>query len=278
MTTWTTAAVVSVATLALATASAAQDELSARERRYASALARELGSSEHEVRRIQVEHGSASRVEDAANMGGSVPAILVHANDTTVARLRFETPEQAQAYANRLLTTDLGASYTGQLRGNQLVIVQGHAVHDPATAKRLTEAAWRGLPAPEGAPEAAFTQLADGTIAVSTTLDDGPLRESIDKTLAAARARDRANDPDDGITVTEDTAEVALPSGLRAGVQVDEQGASFFTSRTPDGLDAAKEHLAALGGHPGSSDAVTGQSGAAAATEGAAKILEDLFR
>lgn len=265
--------------LGFASGATAQDALSARERDYAGRLAGDLGaSSEYTVRRLEFQYSAADAI-DAATLvspGSSAPAspappmvrgVSVEMDALTVERLRFETPEQAQEVTDRLLNGDLDGMrpITGELRGNQLVLIHGDAVKDPANARRMLERAWKGLPAPKAKPDAAFTQLEDGSVALTTRVD-GPLRESIDRALAAAHEREAAarENPESGtITTTPSSARVAFPSGFQAVLQADGQGASLYTVQSKASDEAAmKRHLEALGGHP---------------TQGAAKILERLF-
>lgn len=274
-----TVVVVSVSMFGLAHGAAAQEKLSQREKDYGAALARSLGKPKPRVSRQQFEFGPVETI--GATTGdrpvtrpqppGGVPTVTgisVQMDDASVQRLRFQTPEQAQQHLDWLLKGDFPGSrpVTGELRGNQLVLVRGDEVNDPDAAKRMTAAAWEGLPAPDGPPQAAFTQLEDGSMAVSTTLKDGALRESIDRAMSSARETQGKKLEGVDIETTPTTAEIAFPSGFRAGLQSDEQGASVYTAKSPEAVDAMKQHLAALGGHP-----------ASGAVEGTAKIIEGLF-
>lgn len=273
-----TSTAVMVTLLGFANAVTAQDPnpLSPRELRYVSTVAGDLDpDASFKAKRVEFTHQPVMMIApiggpDPAPVGPKVNGLQVQVDGgATVERLRFETPAQAQEYADWLLNGEVKGTrpLTGELRGNQLVLVSGPAVDDPAQVERALETAWKVLPAP-GATDAAFTQLADGSVAVSTTLTDGPLRGSIDRAMTAARERDAKDLPNDGITTTETTADVAFASGFRAKVQVDEQGASVYTSTTAEGVEKMKQHFAAVGGHPSRANPV----------EGTAKKIEDLFR
>lgn len=269
MRTWITA----VALLGLAGVSTAQDPLSKREQDYAAALADAAGQAgEFTARRLLFEHGPFGRVETITPERPDEPTppprmvngVSVELDGLTVERLRFETPEQAQEHTDALLNGDLAGQrpLTGELRGNQLVVVHGDAVKDPDMAKRMTEAAWQGLPARDTA-DAAFTQLEDGTTAATTSLPDGALRASIDKALRSAREHEARAREGVEITTTPTSAQIAFPSGMRARVQSDAQGASVWVARSPEGVEVARNHLTALGGHP---------------AVGTARVMEDMLR
>jgi hypothetical protein len=278
-TNWISTVVVGVSVLGLADVSAAQDTLSGRERAYGSRLAGALDpESDFTVRRVEFAYFEANAVVEEivaarpetqrAPRPGTpmVKGVAVDMDGLVVERLRFETPEQAQAMAANMLNGDIAGRrpVTGELRGNQLVLVHGDAVTDPERAKEILGQVWDGLPAPKQT-DASFTQLEDGSIALRTSID-GPLRDSIDRALAAAHEREAAaqQDPARGtITTTPTTAQVSFPSGFRAGLQADQDGASVYTANAAASEDAMKRHLEALGGHP---------------SRGAVKILQDLFR
>lgn len=279
-----------VGAVALAAPAAAQAPLSDRERAYGEAVARRLEGT-GATSRVQFPHvdptpagivGALGEPERPRPAAPQVTGVRVDMPGLRVERLRFSSARQAQEHAAWILNED--GEPTGdprfderpvavEVRGNQVVVVRGAALRDPAAVQRALGASWDGLPAP-AASDAKFVSL-DGpaAIALTTRLADGPLRASVDKALEAARRS--AGQP--GVEmVSPDEARVALSSGLRAGLRGDARGASLHLSGTPEGEQAMKDHLAALGGHP--RPAASGPAaGTAGATDGAARALERMF-
>lgn len=247
--------------LGVASLAAAQDGLTQRERDYAARLAGALTpQSEFTVRPVEFTYPTEEVALDGEPPRSApvVKGLAVEVDGLTVERLRFETPEQAQAIADRMLNGDIGLRpVTGELRGNQLVLIHGQAVKDPERVDAMLRSAWQGLPTPKGTEraDASFTQLEDGSVALTTRVP-GPLRESIDRALEAAREREaatKANPEQATITTTPTSAHIAFPSGFRAGLQADDDGASIYTVDSKESKateTVMKRHLAALGGHP----------------------------
>ena len=110
-------------------------------------------------------------------------------------------------------------------------------------------------------------------MAVSTTLKDGPLRESIDRALEKAREREGTNEfqatPNGGM-------QVRAPSGFEADLESDEHGASALLRSGPQG-PATNEYLALLDPNADARSAGQVRDANAATSEGAASVLNGLF-
>lgn len=267
--------------VALAAPAAAQDRdapLSPRERSYVEGLGRQFGAVSF-ADRSQFVVGEPEIVDLSADAPARPPAsvadgILVRAGDTTIARYRFASPEEAQAEARRVLETPVEGSrapLVGEVRGNQVLVLSGEVAKDPAAAREALDASWQGLPAP-AAPDATFAVLGPRDLAISTTLKDGPLRESIDKALA--KARERAGTPE--FQETPDGMAVRSPSGFEADLRVDDQGASALLRSGPGG-PATNEYLGLIDPNADARSAEQARGANQAATEGAARKLDGLF-
>jgi hypothetical protein len=261
----------------------AQPAITPRETAYGRALAQRLGRTGGEVTRLQFPMPTDAAtgivgVMDEASAPAETPAaarpqvngVRVELDGVQVDRLRFATPEQAREYMAR--HTGEGQTPTfSELRGNQVVVVKGAPVRDPAFVTKLRRSVWGGLPAPTKS-DATGVQM-DGDVAVVTRQTEGPIWDSINKAVLAGRRN--AGNP--GVEMqTPDRARVSLAGGLRAQVQSDAQGASVWSTTKPEHAELIERHLAALGNHPKAPATSTG-SGGTAATEGAARRLDRIF-
>lgn len=134
--------------LALAGPGLAQEESpSVRERAYARLLAERMGEPPVEPTRVRLTSRSG---QEARGLRVQLPGL-------TAARLRFDTPAQAQAFAD-----GLDGQGVVEVRGKQVVLLRGPRAGEPG----LLDAAWELLPAP--ASSGAVRALADAPGAAAT--------------------------------------------------------------------------------------------------------------
>lgn len=258
--------------------------LSARETAYGPGLAQRLGLTGGEVTRLQfpMPLSDVTTMGMVDTMAPDVPAaptsparsevigVRVDLDGVQVDRLRFESAAEAREYMARHTGDGTPPTYS-ELRGNQVLVAKGAPVRDPEFVKKLRRSAWQGLSAPHKTD--AMGVQADGDMALSTRQTEGPIWDSINKAVLAAR--ERADNP--GIDLqTPDRALVSL-NNLRAQVQSDAAGASAWTTTNPDRAEAIARHLEALGGHPTAAPTTGPAAGPAAATEGTARRIDRIF-
>ncbi len=204
-----------------------------------------------------------------------VNGLQVLGRDVAFQRYKFPSAEAAQAQVKEIIDTPMPEGrkpIAAEVRGDQVLIVVGDLARDPAAVRKALDAGWRGLPAP-AEPDATVAILGPRDMAVSTTLKDGPLRESIDQALAKARERQGTAEfqatPDGGM-------QVRAPSGFEADLMSDEHGASALLRSGPQG-PATNEYLALLDPNADARSANQVRDANAAASEGAANVLDGLF-
>lgn len=201
--------------------------------------------------------------------------LLVRAGDTTIARYKFDSPEQAQAEARRVMEAPPNENrepLVGEVRGEQVLVLSGEIAKDPAAAREALDAAWQGLPA-AASPDATFAVLGPRDLVLTTTLTDGPLRESVDQAIARARAS--ADRP--GFETTPDGARVGHGTdGLQADLSSGPQGATARVSGGPAGL-ASQEYLALLTPTADARSADQVHDADQVTSEGARRVIDRLF-
>lgn len=278
----------SLAALVLAgTPASAQDSLSRREREYVQALERRFGpvtasrlnfpsrlvapTPTDELRR-PIERPRPERPYIDVLVNG----LEVRSDDVAIHRYRFSSPEEAQQMATGLIESPMPEGrqpVVGEVRGNQLLLVTGDIARDPAAAREALDAAWQGLPA-SPTTDATFAVLGPNELAVHTTLEDGPLRESIDK--AIKRARDLQERSDEFQPTPDGGMQVRKPSGFEADLRSDEHGASALLRRSPAG-PATGEYLALLDPSSDARSADQVRDANQSASEGARTVVDSLF-
>jgi hypothetical protein len=256
--------IVSVLGLAPSAYAQAPADVSARERAWGEQLGAALGKEASQVRRPKdAATGQTSglttwlRWEHGGTFAG-------------VTRLKFESPAAAQAYAHSVATGDQVKHDTAlEVRGDQVVVVVG-PVTSPELVRTLTDAAWGGLPAPDGPSDTALTRLRDGSVAITTHVD-GPVRDSIQEDLSNARAIKAAwNSPN----FTQDTPDsMVYVEGVHARFEAGPDGASTAKASSAEGYAAMRRHVDALR-EARSRDLTSATQDAAV---GAANVIEGLF-
>lgn len=267
------AAWILVATLSATAPAAAQEglTLSRRERAYVERLGERFGevAIADKSRFTIAADGVVTDVTDAPSAATSPGAseatsLLVRAGDTTIGRYKFDSPEQAQQEAVRVLEDPEGGRepLVGEVRGDQLLVLTGPAAKDPAAAREALDAAWQGLPA-ASRPDGTFALLGPHDVVLTTRLQEGPLRAAIDQVLAETRELEGRP----GVTLTgTDAGQVKLESGFEAGFQAGEDGATLWTGQGPVRARQAREYLEQVA--PPRSGSVT---------EGARRVIDRLF-
>lgn len=176
-------------------------------------------------------------------------------------RLQFDSPEDAQRYLSQLQARDLGAPVFAQVRGDQVVLVTGEAIKDPAFARLLSESVWDGLPAPAEV-DAGLTDLGRGQRVLTTRLRDGPVYDRIAELYE--KARRVARNPifhGTGVYMEGDNGlMIDYSPGHEAHLRVDDTGVSFWSTTTAENEATMQAHFDAQGAHP----AVRGLRGALA--------------
>jgi hypothetical protein len=237
------------------------------EQRYGAALGRELGlpaSVQQSQRRYtseslaspyvsglnRIETDITDRIDDRRSepaperQSRTSHSATVEMPGLSVERARFETKEDALNYALHVADLTQHPSLI-EVRGNQVLMVQGDRLRDPAATAQVRQAAWNHLPAPAGEPQVMGVFLGDQEFVLTSQSDDHELGEQLRAAMDAARQRtDR-----DGIQVQDDQARVELDNGFRARVDhsADGHGASWITydpTRT-EALDAYLDRLLA---------------------------------
>jgi hypothetical protein len=177
------AASVLVSLLGLAQVASAQTpdgNLTSRERAWGEQLGAALGMETSQVRRPKgTQDGQTSGVTTwlQSGHGGTFAGVT---------RLKFRSPESAALYAFNVRRSAPEHDTAIEVRGDQVVIVVGQVVTSPEAARKLTQAAWGGLPAPDGPADTALVALRDGSRVVTTAVD-GPFRRLVEGRLASDR-------------------------------------------------------------------------------------------
>ncbi|MCO5169383.1 MAG: hypothetical protein M9894_23820 [Planctomycetes bacterium] len=265
--------------LAALAAPASAQPLSGRETIWADGVRQELGGSARTQRftlpRPVEEVVKSNDVARAPLKGPLAHGLRIVAGDDVVERLRFDSPRAAQEYMASAAALEGPDAVAGELRGGQVLLVRGPGAKDPARARALLDAGWKVLPVAEQT-DATFARLEDGGLALSTQLESGPLRESVDKALDSIR-----RGAGGGVTIewaTPGGAHVRFPSGYEAEVRSDPRGASALTSSRPDGVQAMREYLAAVQPPPpDDAPSTVLRTRDPSATEGAAAVVRNLF-
>ncbi|MCO5169579.1 MAG: hypothetical protein M9894_24830 [Planctomycetes bacterium] len=216
-----------VASLCLAAPAGAQEALSRRERAWVQHLEQRFGA---------VTVAERSTLEGDARTQAT--GLLVQAGSTSIGRYKFTSAEQAQQEVVNLLEDPHGARrrVVGEVRGDQIVVLEGPVARDPARAREALDAAWEGLPAP-GQTDATFALLGPNDVALTTRLKSGPLRQLVDEVLAETRALQ--GQP--GVRfAAPNAATVSLTSGFEAGFHANDEGASLWTAMGADRARAAQ--------------------------------------
>lgn len=240
---------VSLVSVCLAGPAAAQEALSRRERAWVEHLGERFGA---------VTHAERSTLDGDARTRAT--GLLVRAGTTSIARYKFASAEQAQQEAVNLLEDPEGGRrrVVGEVRGDQVLLLEGAVARDPARAREALDAAWQGLPAP-GQPDATFALLGPHDVALTTRLKSGPLRQLVDDILAETRALQ--GQP--GVRfASPNAATVALTNGFESGFHADDDGASLWTAMGADRARAAQAFVEQVG---------------PARTQGARGVLSRLF-
>lgn len=239
--------------------------LDAREVAYGRALAAKLGAPEGRVSPVALRwapsggQGTDGMVANLAD-GTSDPApvaarppvevrgVRVDARGLVVKRLRFPSAADALEYA--AFEAHVGSGPTVlQLRGAQLLLVEGQGARDATRARSALAAAWQGLPAP-GEVEATYAALGEpGELAFTTTHTSGPLAAAITSVLESARRHSRTapetfswNGPAD-VTVT-------MLGGMRARAHQGPSGGWLWCTMKPERAEATRRYLERLLGAP----------------------------
>lgn len=147
------------------------ERVSPAERAYGTLFAETLGiQRELTVRRIDLSYTIGEEVGIARGVG------FQFGGDDTLRRLRFPTREAAQDFALHAVRTNRRVGV--QVIENQVVVIAGPSLTDPARMWIVFGAAWRGLPV-QGKPVERSAELSlvftgPGTFLVSTFLHERP--------------------------------------------------------------------------------------------------------
>ena len=152
-----------------------------------------------------------------------------------VQRLRFRDAAEAQRYALYAAPTDRYPTSV-EVRGRQVVLIHGEGLADPERAAQLREAAWDGLPAPDGPPSVAATYLASDQFFIENRTKDPELRRAIERAVEAAEERQKAGV--EGFEVDQSGARIRLPNGFRS--EIEREGATERVWAAPSEEEAAE--------------------------------------
>jgi hypothetical protein len=250
-------------------------QLSSREHRYSTAVAETLGSSLSQTNRV-VQHYTSER--DPARRLAAQGVQIGLGDGTIVERFRFANGRDAFDYATYGANlSDVGADALLEVRGQQVVVIRGRGLDDPARTRRAFDAAWNNaLPTPADVPSATATFLADdgGFVLVTREADpalDKHFRSALDKT------HERVEAHQEGFTRLGDAHySFAFPSGATGEVRHGPGPSAVLYAKTPAGREQLAEHLArALAQDPAAKASSTGGPGPA--LEGATGVLGGLF-
>lgn len=142
--------------------------------------------------------------------------LAVELDGLEVERLRFRNAAEAERYALYAVPTDRHPMSV-EVRGRQVVVIHGEGLADPEQAAEIREAAWDGLPAPEGPPSVAATYLDSDQFFIENRTKDPELRRAIERAVEAAEERQKAGV--EGFEVDENGARINLPSGFQSEVE-----------------------------------------------------------
>ncbi len=166
-----------------------------------------------------------------------------------VERGSFMSPDQAEGVA--CLTGSPRAPRVGELRGDELVVIEGQ-LGDGPWARALLDAAWTVYDAPKFPRTCVFAYLADGVRAVDTRFLEGErgaeMRRDVEQALSAARKVAAAgagivqNGPNDYTMQVKD--------GTFARVGVDARAVHTWSLRSPttEALARLATYFRAIGG------------------------------
>ncbi len=236
-----TLGVVVAALLGLSPAASAV-ELTKQDRAWGRAIARALGEPT-----VQLE----SSVVSLKSRGRDVNVLSVRAvgQRVRVERGSFMSPDQAEGVA--CLTGSPRAPRVGELRGDELVVIEGQ-LGDGPWARALLDAAWTVYDAPKFPRTCVFAYLADGVRAVDTRFLEGErgaeMRRDVEQALSAARKVAAAgagivqNGPNDYTMQVKD--------GTFARVGVDARAVHTWSLRSPttEALARLATYFRAIGG------------------------------
>lgn len=195
-------------------ASAQEEALSRRERAWVERLGERFGA---------VVHSEKTR-EDGTS--GPASGLLVVAGETSIIRYKFASAAEAQQEAVTLLEGDERRLTVGEVRGDQILVLQGPVARDPAKAREALDAAWEGLPAARRA-DATFAMLGPHDVVLTTRLREGPLHDLVSQILEETRADEGS--PSVQFT-SPNAATVKLEGGFESGFQVGDEGATLWTA------------------------------------------------
>jgi hypothetical protein len=210
---------------------------------------------------------------------GTAEARGVHtelADGTTIERLRFETPELAADYV--MNNGDFDKPAYVEVRGNQVIVIEGRAVEDPATLDRMINSAFGpGLPVPEGGPRATGLFLEDGSMLISSDEEhegfDRAFRQAQDKT------REKIDQGEPGFEDRGDELDFRLQSGANGVVSEDGDRKTVVFAQNDEQRRLLDQHRQRLDERRGGQEAQRNDDvlGGRKATAGAADTLKNLF-
>ncbi|MBL4848101.1 MAG: hypothetical protein JKY65_21505 [Planctomycetes bacterium] len=184
---------------------------------------------------------------------------------TKIQRLRFRTAEAAQEFALHQAVVRYPTLI--EVRGNQVLQIQGRELLDPERATRLRERAWEGLPHAPGAPSLAAVYLGPDEFYLESRISNPDLRRSFERALEGIRAR-----------VTDESGEIRTDDFAARVEHSPQLGSTVWFARQPRNADRIAAHAKAFQeASRRLSDSAKGSASRGSSHEGAGSTLERLL-
>lgn len=271
---------------------------SGREERYARLLSQSVGRQVERISRVSIP--LAERIPPrlwpasiiARRIAGDkdaepehvAPAVQVVLGPTagasaglTLTRIKFPSERLARNHLGNEVFRLATKPVMAELRGDQLIMVEGEALRDPEVVRDLRKKMWKGLPTPTPTPDAALTKLGGGTWAITTRLPaEG---DSLSQNLNYLRSdTTQYRKEPERLADFAESNRVAKPRFAgRTGTLRTPEGTSFWLAAGSVTPELMQQHLAALGGHPPAGPQAESPAQEESEARGAASVVNGLF-